>query len=107
MLFSRKHQCSTSRENVSNQVLKNTYNIFDLRDEAKRRLPRWLFEFMDRGAEDEVALRNNRAALERIKLKPRVLVDTSMRHQRVKVFGKELKMPMAIAPTGAAGMLWY
>ena len=35
-------------------------NIFDLRDMAKRRLPKWLFEFVDRGTEDEVALHNNR-----------------------------------------------
>lgn len=49
------------------------YNIADLREMARRRLPKGIFEFVDRGAEDEVSLRNNRAAFERIKLKPRVL----------------------------------
>ena len=53
------------------------YNIADLREMARRRLPKGIFEFVDRGAEDEVSLRNNRAAFERIKLKPRVLVDVS------------------------------
>ena len=41
-------------------------NVHDLRRMAKQRLPKWLFEFIDRGTEDEVALRNNRAAFERI-----------------------------------------
>lgn len=47
-------------------------NIFDLRDMAKRRLPKRLFEFVGRGTEEEVALRNNREAFERVKLRPRM-----------------------------------
>ena len=38
------------------------YNIFDLREKALKRVPKGLFEFVDRGTEDEVSLRNNRAA---------------------------------------------
>ncbi|HYC45837.1 MAG TPA: alpha-hydroxy acid oxidase, partial [Burkholderiales bacterium] len=82
-------------------------NIFDLREMAKRRLPKWLFEFVDRGTEDEVALRCNREAFERIKLRPRMLVDVSGRKLDTTLFGKEFKMPIGIAPTGAAGMMWY
>jgi isopentenyl diphosphate isomerase/L-lactate dehydrogenase-like FMN-dependent dehydrogenase len=82
-------------------------NIFDLRDMAKRRLPKWLFEFVDRGTEDEVALRNNREAFERIQFRPRMLVDVSGRKLDTTLFGKEHKMPIGIAPTGAAGMMWY
>lgn len=83
------------------------YNIFDLRDLAKKRLPRGLFEFIDRGCEDEVSLRNNRAALERIKLKPRVLNDVSKRNQEITLFGHKQNMPIAIAPTGTPGIMWY
>ena len=82
-------------------------NIFDLRDMAKARLPTWLFEFVDRGTEDEVALRNNREAFERIQFRPRMLVDVSGRKLDTTVFGKEHKMPIGIAPTGAAGMMWF
>jgi isopentenyl diphosphate isomerase/L-lactate dehydrogenase-like FMN-dependent dehydrogenase len=82
-------------------------NIFDLREMAKRRLPKWLFEFVDRGTEEEVALRNNREAFERIKLLPRMLVDVSGRKLDTTLFGKEHKMPIGVAPTGAAGMMWY
>ena len=62
---------------MSNSSVEEALNVFDLRDMARRRLPKWLFEFVDRGTEDEVALRNNRAAFERIKLKTQVLVDVS------------------------------
>ena len=87
--------------------VEDAQNIFDLREIAKRRLPKWLFEFVDRGTEDEVGLRNNREAFERIKLLPRMLVDVSGRKLDTTVFGKEHKMPIGIAPTGAAGMMWY
>src|SRR5215207_7205371 len=87
--------------------LDDAHNIFDLREMAKRRLPRWLFEFVDRGTEEEVALHNNREAFERNKLLPRMLVDVSGRKLDTTVFGKEHKMPIGIAPTGAAGMMWY
>jgi (S)-mandelate dehydrogenase len=87
--------------------VEDALNIFDLREIAKARLPKWLFEFVDRGTEEEVALRNNREVFERIKLLPRMLVDVSGRKLDTSVFGKEHKMPIGIAPTGAAGMMWY
>ena len=80
-------------------------NIFDLRRITKRRIPKWLFEFIDRGCEDEISLRNNREALERIGLIPRMLVDVSARSQATEIFGRTQAMPIAIAPTGIAGML--
>ncbi|MCE9642303.1 MAG: alpha-hydroxy-acid oxidizing protein [Betaproteobacteria bacterium] len=82
-------------------------NNHDLRLMAQKRLPKWLFEFVDRGTEDEVALRNNRAAFERIKLKTQVLIDVSKRNQEITLFGKKHGMPLGIAPTGPAGMLYF
>ena len=83
------------------------YNIADLRKMALKRVPQGLFEFVDRGTEDEVSLRHNRAIFERIRLKPRTLVDVSKRSQEVTLFGKKHKMPLVIAPTGTAGLMWY
>ena len=83
------------------------YNIFDLRDQALKRVPRGLFEFVDRGTEDEVSLRNNRAVFERIRFKPRTLVDVSKRSQEITLFGQTQKMPICIAPTGTAGLMWH
>lgn len=83
------------------------YNIHDLREMARRRLPRGVFEFVDRGTEDESALRNNRAAFERIRLRPRTLVDVSGRSQEITLFGKKQPMPIVVGPTGTAGLLSY
>ena len=83
------------------------YNIADLREMALKRVPRGLFEFIDRGTEDEVSLRNNRSVFERMRFKPRTLVDVSKRNQEVTLFGKKHKMPITIAPTGTAGLMWY
>ena len=88
-------------------ALERCYNIADLRAAAQHRLPRGVFEFVDRGSEDEVALRNNRAGFERIKLRHRALVDVSDRSMATTLFGKPVAMPMAIAPTGAAGLCWH
>lgn len=92
------------------RVMDNTlgaYDIADLRELARRRLPKGVFEFMDRGNGDEVALANNREAFERIKLVPHALVDTSSRSQEITLFGNRQKMPIVIAPTGSAGLNWF
>jgi isopentenyl diphosphate isomerase/L-lactate dehydrogenase-like FMN-dependent dehydrogenase len=83
------------------------YNVADLRREAQRRLPKWVFEFVDRGTEDELGLAHNRAAFERIKLRGRPLVDMTSRDLGADIFGQRSSLPLAIAPTGAAGLCWY
>jgi len=80
--------------------LRDAVNIEDLRGLAKRRLPRAIFDFFDGGAEDEVTLRENRAAFERVRLLPKVLVDVSNVDTRTSLFGKDASLPLAIAPTG-------
>jgi len=87
--------------------MQGVYNIADLRALAKKRLPRGLFEYVDRGSEDERALANNREALARVKLRPRVLRDVGERQLQTMLFGKTNQMPLAISPTAVAGMLWY
>jgi isopentenyl diphosphate isomerase/L-lactate dehydrogenase-like FMN-dependent dehydrogenase len=87
--------------------LARCYNIADLRAQARRRLPKGIFEYVDRGTEDEVTLRHNREAIERIKLRPRVLVDVNTRSTETMLFGKPMSMPLAVAPTGSAGLTWY
>ena len=70
------------------------YSTADLRAAAHRRLPKGLFEFMDRGNDDEVAMRDNVAVMQSIKLNPRVLTDVSVRHQEITLFGKKQAMPV-------------
>src|SRR5688572_2409834 len=83
--------------------LDHAVNIEDLRRLAQRRLPRAIFDFFDGGAEDEVTLRENRAAFERVRLLPKVLVNVAQVDSRVTLFGTEMKLPVAIAPTGGIG----
>jgi (S)-mandelate dehydrogenase len=85
----------------------NCYSIFDLRDAARKRVPRGPFEFMDRGTEEEVSLRNNREVFDSIRFKTRTFVDVSKRNQDTEIFGVKHKMPLVIAPTGVAGLMWY
>lgn len=87
--------------------LDQCYNIFDLREAARRRLPKGIFEAIDRGTEDELALALNRHAFERRKLRTRFLTDLTDRDLGTEVFGSRSALPFAIAPTGVAGLLWY
>ena len=82
-------------------------NIGDLRDIARKRLPRGIYEFIERGSEDDVATRNNRAAFDKYSFRPQVLKDVSARHIKTDLFGRAMSMPIAMAPTGAAGLVWH
>src|SRR6202789_2028222 len=88
-------------------ALDRCLNVFALRAAAQRRLPKGVFEFVDRATEDHLAVANNRSAFERIKLRHRALVDVSKRSVATTLFGKPASLPMAIAPTGAAGLCWH
>src|SRR5690349_1327537 len=80
--------------------LARAVNIADLRRIAQRRLPRAIFDFFDGGAEDETTLRENRAAFERVRLLPKVLVDVSSVSMETELLGKRSSLPLAVAPTG-------
>ena len=85
----------------------HVYSIADFREIAKRKLPKGLFEFIDRGNDDEIAMQENIAALARIKLVSRVLTDVSKRNLSIKLLGKQQALPFAIGPTGSAGLTWF
>ena len=78
-------------------------SIEDLRRAARRRLPAAVFDFFDGGAEDELTLRDNRAAFDRRRLLPRVLRGMASIDTTTNVAGAAAKSPIVIAPTGAAG----
>lgn len=86
--------------------LKNCYSIERLREVAKKRLPRGVFEFYDGGAEDEITLRDNTDSFKKIKLMPRSLRDVSQVSVSSILFKQPLGLPIAIAPTGAVGFGW-
>jgi (S)-mandelate dehydrogenase len=86
--------------------LARALNVADLRELARRRIPRFVFEYVDGGAEDEVTLRGNRAAFERLRLLPETLIDTAARHSRTQILGQAAQAPLVIAPTGFNGMVY-
>jgi len=82
-------------------------NVHDLERLARQRLPAGVFGFIAGGAQDDSTLANNRAAFERIRLKPRGLVDVSQRSQEVTLFGHRFASPFGIAPMGIAGIACF
>jgi L-lactate dehydrogenase (cytochrome)/(S)-mandelate dehydrogenase len=77
-----------------------------MREAARRRLPRPVFDFADGGAEDEQTLRRNELAFERHAFLPRPLQGAATRDQSVALFGQTLSTPVLIGPTGLAGLFW-
>jgi isopentenyl diphosphate isomerase/L-lactate dehydrogenase-like FMN-dependent dehydrogenase len=73
-------------------------NVFDYEKLAQTRIAPPLWDFFQGGSDDEVTLRECRAAFERIKLRPRVLVDISAIDMRCSVLGTPVSMPLLIAP---------
>lgn len=87
--------------------LASALNIDDLASLARKRLPSGLYEFIDRGAEDEVTARENRDSIKRVMFRQRVGVDVSRRDISTTIFGVKQAMPIGIAATGLAGLIAY
>jgi L-lactate dehydrogenase (cytochrome) len=79
-------------------------SVLDYRELARRRLPRFLFEYLDGGSYAEVTLKRNVEDLQRIALRQRVMRDVSAIDLKTELFGQRLSMPVALAPVGLAGM---
>ncbi|MEA1082705.1 FMN-dependent L-lactate dehydrogenase LldD [Sphingomonas sp. CD22] len=79
-------------------------STLDFRDLARRRLPHFLFEYIDGGSYAEVTLRRNIADLEAIALRQRVLTDVSTLDLSTTLFGRSQALPIALAPIGLAGL---
>ncbi len=86
--------------------LSNAACIQDLRRIAKRRLPKFAFDFIDGGAEDEINLQKNRAALDAIELVPRYLAGVSDPTLETVLFEKSYAVPFGMAPVGFLNMAW-
>jgi len=78
---------------------RNLVSVFDYEAAAREKLPRTAYDYYRSGANDELTLHENHAAYERIKLKPKVLIDTSKRDLTTTVLGQTLSMPIMVAPT--------
>ena len=81
-------------------------SIEDLRAAARARVPKMFFDYADHGSYAEETLRQNRADLEAIKLRQRVLVDVGQRQLATQIVGGPASLPISLAPIGLCGMQW-
>lgn len=80
-------------------------NVEDFRRKAQRKLPRFVFDYVDGGAEDEDCLRRNTNDLRQLHLVPGCLRNTSEIDLSIEVFGRRWRAPFAIAPIGFNGLV--
>ena len=85
---------------------RQAYSIAAVRELARGRLPRPVFDFTDGGAEDEATLRHNEAAFGEIALLPHPVSGAASRDLSLTLFGKRLALPVIIGPTGLAGLIY-
>ena len=78
--------------------------IEDLRLVAKRKMPRMFYDYIDSGSWTETTYRENTSDFKDIRFRQKVLVNMEGRSLETKMIGQDVKMPVAIAPTGFTGM---
>jgi L-lactate dehydrogenase (cytochrome) len=81
-------------------------SIEDLRQRARRRVPKMFFDYAEAGSYNQETLRANRADFERIKLRQRILVDVDKRDTSTTIMGEQVALPFALAPIGLGGMMY-
>lgn len=81
-------------------------SIDDLRQMARRRIPRFAFDLVDGGAENERNMRRNIDAFEEIELIPRYMIDVSEIDTRTELFGQDFDLPFGMAPIGMLNAFW-
>jgi L-lactate dehydrogenase (cytochrome) len=84
--------------------MRKAASALDYREIARRRLPHFLFEYIDSGSYDQVTLRRNVEDLANIALRQRVLRDVSNIDLSTTILGEDLAMPVALGPVGLSGM---
>jgi len=79
-------------------------SIEDLRQEARRHVPRAIFDYADHGSYDEVTFNRNLADLAALQLRQRVMVDVSRQQLATQILGEDWAIPVGIGPTGLTGL---
>ncbi|MCY4432570.1 MAG: alpha-hydroxy acid oxidase, partial [bacterium] len=77
----------------------------DMREAARRRLPKMVFDFVEGGAEGELTIAANRAAIDKVELAPSFLVDVAEREVSTTVLGRPVSLPFLLAPAGLATLV--
>ena len=81
-------------------------SVADFRALAKRRLPKFVFDYLDGGAGSEAGIRRNEDAFDEIQLTPRMLINVEKRDLSTTLFGKKWALPFGTAPIGLGNIMW-
>ncbi len=81
-------------------------SVDDLRDKARRRIPRFAFEYLDGGCNENINLHRNTADLREVQLLPHYLRDFNGASMKTELFGVEYAAPVGISPIGLQGLIW-
>src|SRR2546423_7581851 len=98
--------CKMRRHACGREFMATVTCIEDLRELARKRVARAIFEYVDCGSYTECTLRANKADIEAIALRQRVGIDVDQRSTRTTMLGREVAMPAALAPIGLLGLNW-
>ena len=81
-------------------------SVFYLREKAKKRIPKFAFEYLDGGCNNEESLYKNTDDIRNIQLKPKYIVEKKETSIKTKLFGIEYDAPFGVAPIGLQGLIW-
>lgn len=81
-------------------------SVDDLREKAKKRIPRFAFEYLDGGCNEDVNIKRNTSEIRDITLKPTYIKDFKGASIKTKLFGHEYDAPFGVAPVGLQGLMW-
>lgn len=81
-------------------------SVEDLRERAKRRVPKFAFEYLDGGCNEDVSITRNTSEIREVQLQPRYLRNKGISDTKTKVLGMEFDAPFGISPVGLQGLMW-
>jgi L-lactate dehydrogenase (cytochrome) len=81
-------------------------SVDDLRTKAKQRIPKFAFEYLDGGCNEDVSIVRNTAEIRNVQLQPRYLRNSGQSSSKTKVMGMEFDAPFGVAPVGLQGLMW-
>ena len=95
-----------SRNSIAKDFNPNYPTIADLRKKAKKRIPRFAFEYLDGGCNEEVNLKRNTREIREVQLRPDYLDNFNSASLKTELFGHVYDAPFGIAPVGLQGLMW-
>ena len=87
--------------------INNKYpSVEDLRKRAKQKIPKFAFEYLDGGCNEDVNIKKNTTRIRDVELKPKYLVEYQLPSLKTELFGHEYDAPFGVSPIGLQGLMW-